>query len=77
MTEMTDRELLIRIDERLRSLEEDFKEMKKEMTYGYARKSDLQPHNDRLNRLEKFYWLIIATGLGGFATGLFALLFRS
>ena len=76
MTEITDRELLIRIDERLKGLEADFRDFKKEMNNGYVQKTELFGVCDRLDRLEKFYWFIIATGLSGLAMGLFNLIFK-
>jgi len=68
MTEMSDRELLIRIDERVRSLERKFDKIEKKFADDFVKKETHQKVVDDVKWLKKFFWLTFSTGLGALAT---------
>jgi len=69
LTDTADRELLVRIDERVGAIQTDIRELNKELTI----------HHSRIGKLEnwRFYVLGVASVLGAAAAVIVALITRS
>ena len=72
---MSERELLIRIDEKVRNLEREFREFKDNMAKKFVEHEEFATCVADVKWLKKFFWVVAGAAITGLVAGLIALLF--
>lgn len=72
----SDRELLIRIDERVQSLARELREFKKTISSKFVEHDEFTSLKADVTWIKKFFWIVAAAGVGGLISGVIALLFK-